>query len=96
MKMDIHQISQSENELLQWKCYGCISSYGDSSIYKAMVRFAQDFNERYMLIDGYGIFGNIDDDGEAAYRYTESRFSKISTELLKCINKDTVEMIPNI
>ena len=69
--------------------------HGDSSIYEAMVRLAQDFNERYMLIDGHGNFGNIEGDGPAAYRYTESRLSKISLELLKDIRKDTVDMIPN-
>ena len=69
--------------------------HGDSSIYEAMVRLAQDFNERYMLIDGHGNFGNIEGDGAAAYRYTESRLSKISLELLKDINKDTVDMVPN-
>ena len=69
--------------------------HGDSSIYEAMVRLAQDFNERYMLIDGHGNFGNIEGDGAAAYRYTESRLSKISLELLRDIRKDTVDMIPN-
>ena len=69
--------------------------HGDSSIYEAMVRLAQDFNERYMLIDGHGNFGNIEGDGAAAYRYTESRLSKISLELLKDIRKNTVNMIPN-
>ena len=69
--------------------------HGDSSIYEAMVRLAQDFNERYMLIDGHGNFGNIEGDGAAAYRYTESRLSKISLELLRDIIKDTVDMIPN-
>ena len=69
--------------------------HGDSSIYEAMVRLAQDFNERYMLIDGHGNFGNIEGDGPAAYRYTESRLSKISLELLRDIRKDTVDMIPN-
>ena len=69
--------------------------HGDSSIYEAMVRLAQDFNERYMLIDGHGNFGNIEGDGAAAYRYTESRLSKISLELLRDINKDTVDMVPN-
>ena len=69
--------------------------HGDSSIYEAMVRLAQDFNERYMLIDGHGNFGNIEGDGAAAYRYTESRLSKISLELLRDIGKDTVDMAPN-
>ena len=69
--------------------------HGDSSIYEAMVRLAQDFNQRYMLIDGHGNFGNIEGDGAAAMRYTESRLSKISLELLRDINKDTVDMIDN-
>jgi len=66
--------------------------HGDSSIYEAMVRMAQDFNYRYMLIDGHGNFGNIDGDGAAAMRYTESRLSKMSLELLRDIEKETVEM----
>lgn len=69
--------------------------HGDSSIYEAMVRMAQDFSYRYMLVDGHGNFGNIDGSGAAAMRYTESRLSKISLELLKDINKDTVDMVPN-
>ena len=69
--------------------------HGDSSIYEAMVRLAQDFNQRYMLIDGHGNFGNIEGDGAAAMRYTESRLAKISLELLKDINKDTVDMDDN-
>ena len=66
--------------------------HGDSSIYDAMVRLAQDFNQRYMLVDGHGNFGNIEGDGAAAYRYTEARLAKISLELLRDINKDTVDM----
>ncbi len=69
--------------------------HGDASIYDAMVRLAQDFNQRYMLIDGHGNFGNIEGDGAAAYRYTEARLSKISLELLRDINKDTVDMEDN-
>ena len=69
--------------------------HGDSSIYEAMVRLAQDFNQRYMLIDGHGNFGNIEGDGAAAMRYTESRLAKLSLELLKDINKDTVDMVDN-
>ena len=69
--------------------------HGDSSIYEAMVRMAQDFSYRYMLVDGHGNFGNIEGDGAAAYRYTESRLSKVSLELLRDINKDTVDMVPN-
>ena len=69
--------------------------HGDSSIYDAMVRMAQDFNMRYLLIDGHGNFGNIEGDGAAAYRYTESRLSKLSLEMLRDIRKDTVDMTPN-
>ena len=69
--------------------------HGDSSIYEAMVRMAQDFSYRYMLIDGHGNFGNIEGYGAAAMRYTETRLSKISLELLKNINKNTVNFIPN-
>ena len=69
--------------------------HGDSSIYEAMVRMAQDFSYRCMLVDGHGNFGNIEGYGAAAMRYTESRLSKISLELLRDINKDTVDMIPN-
>lgn len=69
--------------------------HGDSSIYEALVRMAQDFSYRYMLVDGHGNFGSIDGDGAAAQRYTEARMSKISMELVKDINKDTVNFIPN-
>ncbi len=69
--------------------------HGDSSIYEAMVRMAQDFSYRYMLVDGHGNFGNIEGYGAAAMRYTESRLSKISLELLRNINKNTVNFSPN-
>ena len=69
--------------------------HGDSSIYEAMVRMAQDFNQRYLLIDGHGNFGNIEGDGAAAMRYTESRLSKLSLELLADIRKNTVDMMKN-
>ena len=69
--------------------------HGDSSIYEAMVRMAQDFSYRYMLVDGHGNFGNIEGYGAAAMRYTESRLSKISLELLRNINKNTVDFNPN-
>ena len=69
--------------------------HGDSSIYEAMVSMAQDFSYRYMLVDGHGNFGNIEGYGAAAMRYTESRLSKISLELLRNINKDTVNFISN-
>ena len=69
--------------------------HGDTSVYDAMVRLAQDFNQRYILVDGHGNFGNIEGDSAAAYRYTESRLSKISLELLRDINKNTVDMEDN-
>ena len=69
--------------------------HGDSSIYEAMVRMAQDFSYRNTLVDGHGNFGNIAGAGAAAMRYTESRLSKISLELLRDINKDTINFIPN-
>ena len=69
--------------------------HGDSSIYEAMVRMAQDFSYRNMLVDGHGNFGNMDGDGAAAMRYTEARLSKISLELLRDINKDTIDFTPN-
>ena len=69
--------------------------HGDSSIYEAMVRMAQDFNYRYMLVNGHGNFGNIDGYGAAAYRYTEAKLAKISMELLRDISKNTVNFEPN-
>ena len=70
--------------------------HGDSSIYEAMVRMAQDFSYRYMLVDGHGNFGNMDGDGAAAMRYTESKLAKISLELIRDIGKDTVNFVPNL
>ena len=69
--------------------------HGDSSIYDAMVRMAQDFNYRYLLVDGHGNFGNIEYPRAAAYRYTESKLAKISMELVRDINKNTVNFVPN-
>ena len=69
--------------------------HGDSSIYDAMVRMAQDFNYRYMLVDGHGNFGNIESPRPAAMRYTEARLSKIALEMIRDLNKDTVDMVPN-
>ena len=69
--------------------------HGDSSIYEAMVRMAQDFNYRYMLVDGHGNFGSIDGDGAAAMRYTEARMSKIAMEILRDINKNTIDYRDN-
>ena len=69
--------------------------HGDASVYDALVRLAQDFSMRYMLVDGHGNFGSVDGDPPAAYRYTEARLSKISNELLRDIEKDTVDWDPN-
>lgn len=69
--------------------------HGDASVYDAMVRLAQDFSLRYMLVDGHGNFGSIDGDPPAAYRYTEARLSKIANEMLRDIDKDTVDWDPN-
>jgi len=69
--------------------------HGDSAVYETMVRMAQDFNYRYMLVDGHGNFGSVDGDAAAAMRYTESRMSKISMELLRDINKDTIDYQDN-
>ncbi len=69
--------------------------HGDSSVYNAMVRMAQDFSMRYMLVDGHGNFGSIDGDSAAAMRYTEARMAKLAMELLKDIDKETVNFIPN-
>ena len=69
--------------------------HGDASVYDAMVRLAQDFSMRYMLVDGHGNFGSVDGDPPAAYRYTEARLSKIANEMLRDIDKDTVDWDPN-
>ena len=69
--------------------------HGDTAVYDAMVRMAQDFSYRYMLVQGHGNFGSMDGDGAAAMRYTEARMSKIAMEMLKDINKNTVDFVPN-
>ena len=69
--------------------------HGDASVYDALVRLAQDFSMRYMLVDGHGNFGSVDGDPPAAYRYTESRMSKIAVEMLQDIDKETVDFMPN-
>ena len=74
---------------------GAYHPHGDASVYDAMVRLAQDFSMRYMLVDGHGNFGSVDGDPPAAYRYTEARLSKISNEMLRDIDKDTVDWDPN-
>ena len=74
---------------------GAYHPHGDASVYDAMVRLAQDFSMRYMLVDGHGNFGSVDGDPPAAYRYTAARMSKISMDMLTDIDKDTVDFIPN-
>ena len=69
--------------------------HGDSSVYDALVRMAQDFSLRYMLVDGHGNFGSVDGDSAAAMRYTEAKMNKIASEMLRDINKNTVDFIPN-
>ena len=69
--------------------------HGDSSVYEALVRLAQDFSTRYLLVEGHGNFGSVDGDGAAAMRYTEARLAKISSEMLRDITKDTVDFMPN-
>ena len=70
---------------------GSYHPHGDASVYDAMVRLAQDFSMRYMLVDGHGNFGSVDGDPPAAYRYTEARMSKISMDMLTDIDKETVD-----
>src|ERR1700722_12212173 len=84
------------------KCAGIVGEvlknfhpHGDSSVYDALVRMAQDFTLRYPLVDGHGNFGSIDGDPPAAYRYTEARVARIALEMLADIDKDTVDFIPN-
>ena len=74
---------------------GKFHPHGDSSIYEGLVRMAQDFSYRYMLVDGHGNFGSVDGDGAAAMRYTEARMSKIAVEMLRDINKNTVDFQDN-
>ncbi|WP_347567757.1 DNA gyrase subunit A, partial [Acidaminococcus fermentans] len=69
--------------------------HGDSSVYDAIVRLAQDFSTRYLMVDGHGNFGSVDGDPAAAMRYTEVRMGKIAVEMLRDIEKDTVDFIPN-
>ena len=74
---------------------GSYHPHGDASVYDAMVRLAQDFSMRYPLVDGQGNFGSVDGDPPAAYRYTEARMSKLAVELLRDIDNDTVDFVPN-
>src|ERR671939_34580 len=74
---------------------GTYHPHGDSAIYDALVRLAQDFSMRYMLVDGQGNFGSVDDDPAAAMRYTEARLTRLATEMLRDIDQDTVDFAPN-
>src|ERR1700729_2025272 len=74
---------------------GNFHPHGDASIYDTLVRLAQDFSMRYLLVDGQGNFGSIDDDPAAAMRYTEARLARISTEMLRDLDQDTVDLVPN-
>ena len=76
-------------------CLGKYHPHGDSSVYDALVRLAQDFSMRYMLVDGHGNFGSVDGDSAAAMRYTEAKMNKIAVEMLRDINKETVDFVPN-
>ena len=76
-------------------CLGKYHPHGDSSVYDAMVRLAQPFNTRYPLVEGHGNFGSVDGDGAAAMRYTEAKLSKMATEMMADIDKDTVDFMPN-
>ena len=76
-------------------CLGKYHPHGDTSVYDALVRMAQDFSMRYMLVDGHGNFGSVDGDSAAAMRYTEAKMNKIAVEMLRDINKDTVDFVPN-
>src|SRR5436305_396845 len=76
-------------------CLGKYHPHGDSAVYDALVRMAQNFSMRYPLVDGQGNFGSVDGDSAAAYRYTEARLTRIATEMLADIDKDTVDFVPN-
>lgn len=76
-------------------CLGKYHPHGDASVYDAMVRLAQDFSTRYLLVEGHGNFGSVDGDGAAAMRYTEARLSKLASEMLRDLDKDTVDFGPN-
>lgn len=90
-----HEKQHRKSATIVGEVIGKYHPHGDSSIYNAMVRLAQDFSLRYMLIDGHGNFGSIDGDGPAAMRYTEARMAKLTAELLRDIDKETVVFSPN-
>ena len=88
-------ISYKKSATCVGEVLGKYHPHGDQSVYDALVRLAQDFSMRYMLVDGHGNFGSVDGDPPAAYRYTEARLSRISDEMLRDIDKDTVDWDPN-
>src|SRR5690554_2993204 len=90
-----HNKSHKKSARIVGEVLGKYHPHGDSAVYDTMVRMSQDFSYRYPLIDGHGNFGSIDGDSAAAMRYTEARMSKITTELLSDINKNTVDFMPN-
>ena len=92
---NVHSKPYKKSARIVGEVLGKYHPHGDSSIYDALVKLAQDWNTRYPLVDGHGNFGSMDGDGAAAMRYTEARLTKISMELLADINKDTVDFIPN-
>ena len=88
-------VAHKKSARITGEVMGKYHPHGDSSIYEALVRMAQDFSYRYPIVDGHGNFGSIDGDGAAAQRYTEARMSKLSMELVRDMNKNTVDFIPN-
>ena len=90
-----HDKPHKKSARLVGEVIGKFHPHGDSAVYETMVRMAQDFSMRYLLVDGHGNFGSIDGDSAAAMRYTEARLSKISNEMLKNIEKDTIDFIDN-
>src|ERR1700735_342346 len=87
--------ARSKSSAIVGTVMGDYHPHGDSAIYDTLVRLAQDFSMRYLLADGQGNFGSIDDDPAAAMRYTEARLARISTELLRDLDQDTVDFVPN-
>src|SRR5512137_1203124 len=90
-----HNAAYKKSARIVGEVLGKYHPHGDTSVYDAMVRMAQDFSMRYMLVDGQGNFGSMDADPPAAMRYTEARLTKIAEEMLVDIDKDTVDFVPN-
>src|SRR6202451_4423894 len=86
---------RSKSSAIVGDVMGKYHPHGDSAIYDTLVRMAQDFSMRYLLVDGQGNFGSIDDDPAAAMRYTEARLARISSEMLRDLDQDTVDFVPN-